>query len=339
LATQQHKKSRIKNILKFAITLVISGACLYFAARKIEFSKIQEDLRTMNFSFVLMAAAISFVGVTLRAARWYLVLRREHSFPYSISFWATFIGYLANNILPARAGEVIRSVILGLGANIRKSLVLATALTERILDAGILMMMAFIMLRFAPQLPDSIRNSWFVLLPVILGILTMVFLAPLMQNFWLNLVRFLPVGDNFREKIKNLLIGLMDGVRIFYHLRLLTVFGLISIVIWLIDAFGIVILARSLGSELTVPQAVIFIAALGFASSVPSTPGYVGVFQAIAVLLLPVFGVGEHRAFLLVSLFQLMLLVLTALIGTPGWFIMQKRIGAARLERELAEEE
>ncbi len=331
-------KSRIKSVLKFFLTVAISGICLYFAARKIELQKLQDDLRSLVPEFVLFAAFISFSSVAGRALRWHLVLRRERKFPYSTSFWATSIGYLANNILPARAGEVIRSVVLGLGADIRKSLVLATALTERILDAGILMMMAFLMMRFAPQLPETVRKSWLFLLPVISSILVLVFLAPLMQNFWLRIAALLPIGDKLREKVKNLLVGLIDGVRKFHSIRLLLVFILLSVIIWLLDAVGMLMIARALGSEITIPQATIFIAALGFASSVPSTPGYVGVFQAIAVILLPVFGITEHRAFLIVSLFQLTGLVVTALLGAPGWFIMQRRIGAARLEKELAEE-
>lgn len=331
------KKNRLKSVVKFSITLVISGVCLYFAARKIEWEKLQQDLRSMNVGFALLATIVLFSGIAGRALRWHLVLRRERKFAYSTSFWATFIGYLANNVLPARAGEVIRSVVLGLGADIRKSLVLATALTERILDAGILMMMAFVMMRFAPELPEVIRKSWFILLPVIGGILLLVFLAPLMQNFWLHLVGFLPIGENLRAKIRGLLVGLMDGVRKFYHIRLLFLFVLLSIIVWAVDSVGMMFVARALGSELTLPQATIFIAALGFASSVPSTPGYVGVFQAIAVLLLPVFGVTEHRAFLIVSVFQMNSLIVTALFGAPGWFIMQRRIGAARLEKELEE--
>ncbi|MBN8220915.1 MAG: flippase-like domain-containing protein [Spirochaetes bacterium] len=334
-----HKKNRIKGLVKFLLTVAISGACLYFAARKIEWQKLQEDLRALNPIFILLAGGVGAIAMASRAFRWHLVLTRERSFAYSTSFWATAIGYLANNILPARAGEIIRSVVLGLGADIRKSLVLATALTERILDAGILMVLAFVMMAFAPQLPETIRKSWLVLLPVIGGVLVLVFLAPLMQNFWLRLVSLLPVGERLREKIRGLLIGLMDGVRKFYHVRILVFFIFISVIIWLTDALGMMLIARSLGSDLTIPQSMIFIAALGFASSVPSTPGYVGVFQAIAVLLLPVFGVSAHRAFLIVSVFQIVLLLVTAAFGVPGWFIMQRRIGAAKLEKELAEEE
>jgi glycosyltransferase 2 family protein len=332
------KQNRLKKALKFLLTVVISGACLYFAARRIEFHQLKADLEAMTPALVILAAGVSLATIILRALRWHQVLQHEKKFTFSNSLWATAVGYLANNILPARAGELVRSVMLGLSADIRKSLVLATALTERILDAAILLLLAFLMLNFAPNLPDKIRNAWYFLLPVIGGLMALVFLAPRMQAFWLKLVNFMPVGATLLEKTGSMLVGLIDGVRVFYNLRLLAVFIALSIVVWMIDATGLLILARALGSEITLSQSILFIAALGFASSVPSTPGYVGVYQAVAVLILPVFGVSEHRAFLLVSVFQVSQLVVTALTGIPGWIIMQRRIGAARLEAELADD-
>lgn len=110
--------------------------------------------------YALCAAAISLLGLTLRSLRWHQVVRRERAFAFSNTFYATAIGYLGNNILPARAGELVRSVVLGLSAGIRKSLVLATALTERIIDAGILLLLAFIMLGFTVKLPSAIQQTW-----------------------------------------------------------------------------------------------------------------------------------------------------------------------------------
>jgi hypothetical protein len=65
----------------------------------------------------------------------------------------------------------------------------------------------------------------------------------------------------------------------------------------------------------------------------------VGVFQAIAVALLPVFGMKESQAFLMISFFQVMFLAVTLVLGGYGWFVMQRRIGKARLAREIEEAE
>lgn len=339
MSKQSHKNSILKTGLKILLTFAISGACLYFAGRKIEFTKILHDLKSLQIGFVLCAALFSMVGLSIRAMRWHQVVRREKQFAFSNTFWSTAIGYLANNILPARAGEVIRSVILGLSSGIRKSLVLATALTERIIDAGVLLLLAVVMLQFTDKFPPSIRDSWYLLLPIVAVILLAVFLSPFIEGFLHKIPQMVPANAGIKEKLRGLISGMLDGIRVFHNVRLLAVFLLTTIVIWCIDAFVFILLAQSLGSTLTIPQAIIFSAALGFASSIPSTPGFVGVFQAVAVLLLPVFGIPADRAFLLVSIAQLMGLATTGFLGGIGWFVMQKRIGAARLEQELAEAE
>lgn len=331
------KKSPLKTLLKILLTIGISGACLYFAARRIEFAKITSDLKSLKIGFVLLAALVSMVALSIRAVRWHQVVRREKPFAFSNTFWATAIGYLANNILPARAGEVIRSVVLGVSSGIRKSLVLATALTERIIDAGVLLLMAVIMLQFTDKFPASIRDSWYLLLPIVAGVLIAVFLSPFIEGLLHKIPQVMPANAGIKEKLRGLITGMLDGIRVFHNFRLLAVFLLTTVVIWCIDATVFIMLAYSLGSVLTVPQAIIFSAALGFASSIPSTPGFVGVFQAVAVLLLPVFGIPADRAFLLVSIMQLMGLATTGCLGGVGWFIMQRRIGAARLDQELAE--
>jgi len=327
----------LKRAIKLSIALVISGVCLYFSARNIELAKIWADAQSLRVEYFFLSPIGMLIGVSLRAWRWHLVLQRESKFDFSNTFWSTFIGYLGNNILPARAGEVLRSVVLGLSTGVRKALVLATALTERVLDAGILLILAFTMMKFTVELPAAIQNSWAVIFPVVIALLILAFAAPLMQSFWLKVIHSLPlVGEGIKKRIEALVIGLLDGIRVFHNFRLMFAFSGLSFVIWLVEAVGLLFLARAFGAELTLPQTTIFIAALGFASSVPSTPGYVGVFQAIAVLLLPVFGVSEHRAFLVVSVQQLLLLLITAMFGVTGWFIMQRRIGAQRLEAELA---
>lgn len=328
--------SSAKRLLRFSVTLVISGLSLWFAARRIDLAAIAADMGTIQWFWVGPALICSLVALTLRGYRWHRVLIREKKFSFSNTFWANGIGYLGNNVLPARAGELMRSVVLALSADIRKSLVLATALTERMLDAGILLALAFVMLQFTQALPPSVQNLWSVMMPVVILLLGLAFVAPLLQQFWLKLIGFLPIGTGLKQKLGHFLTGLLDGIRVFYHVRLMLVFLALTFVIWFIDAAVFSALAGAFGTSLSLPQSVVFVAALGFASSIPSTPGFVGVYQAVAVLLLPVFGVSASKAFLMVSFFQVMFLLVTVVIGGAGWHIMQQRIGTNRLKHELA---
>lgn len=331
-------KRQITAVLRLVLTLVVSGVCLYFAARSIELEALRKEIGSVNWIFSIPAAVASVVALSLRSLRWHIVLVREKKFAFSNTFWANGMGYLGNSVLPARAGELIRSVVLALSTGIRKSLVLATALTERMLDAGILLALAFIMLQFTQALPPSVQGLWSLVMPLVLVLLTVAFAAPLLQNFWLKLPGFLPLPESIQHKLRHMLLGLLDGIRVFHHVRLLISFLVLTCIIWTIDAAVYVALARAFGAQLTLPQAIVFGAALGFASSIPSTPGFVGVFQAVAVLVLPVFGVSASKAFLMVSFFQIMFLLIILLVGGYGWLVMRRRIDHAKLREELKSE-
>lgn len=325
-------------VLRLVLALAVSVAGLYFALRRIEWGALGAELSTMQWFYIVPAAVASLSAMALRSLRWHLVLVREKKFAFAHTFWASAMGYLGNNVLPARAGELIRSVAIALATGIRKSLVLATALTERVLDAGILLTLAFAMVQFTGVLPQSLERLWSVVLPLVVGFVALAFAAPLLQSFWFMLLRLLPLPEALRGKLRHLLEGLLDGLRMFHHARLLLSFLVLSFIIWIIDAGVFIALALVFESTLRLPQAIVFAAALGFASSIPSTPGFVGVYQAVAVVVLPVFAIPTSKAFLLVTLFQVMFLAITAILGGYGWFVMQRRIGEARLKQELAAE-
>lgn len=71
-------------------------------------------------------------------------------------FWANNVGYLGNNLLPARAGEIIRSAVVGKEGNINLSFAVATALTERIIDLVLLVIISIGLIFSLDNLPESI---------------------------------------------------------------------------------------------------------------------------------------------------------------------------------------
>jgi glycosyltransferase 2 family protein len=332
---RKHTISSLKLVLAFGV----SGLCLYYSVRNIEINAILNELANVRMVPVLLAALISFAVLSLRAWRWHQVLRRERDFAFSNTYWANAIGYLANSVLPARAGDLIRSVVLGLSTGIRKSLVLATSLTERMLDAAVLLLLAWFMLLFTVDLPPAFRTIWTIALPAILSLVVVAFISPFVQIFWVRCLHWLPVGTSLKSGLEKFLNGMLDGVRVFHNPWFLGKFLFLTLIIWCVDATLFVVIASAFGATLTFPQSIIFVAIIGFASSVPSTPGYVGVYQAIAVALLPVFGMKESQAFLLASFFQLMFLTLTLGLGSVGWVIMQRRIGTVQLRQEISNAE
>ena len=328
-------KKHLLTALKIVLTLVISIASLMFAMNKIDWQEIIKAIQSMAIPYLILAALISTGNVLIRALRWHLLLKDEGSQTLTQTAQAVWIGYLGNNILPGRAGEFLRSIFLALAGNIRKTLVLATAFIERLIDAATLLMLALIMLNFTEALPSHVQSTLNLIIPILSGAIIFIFLTPRFEKLFSRLILKLPVGKNISDKLNHFFLGIVDGIRTFHNVRRLGVFIFLTVIVWIFDAFAIMLFLQAFTAPISLPQAIVFLTAIGFASSIPATPGYVGVFQAIAVMLLPIFGVSANIAFAMISVFQAQMLVLSLVFGVYSWISLRKSLNRAQLEKEL----
>ncbi|MBI4769518.1 MAG: flippase-like domain-containing protein [Chloroflexi bacterium] len=96
-----------------------------------------------NYWWLLPGVAVYFVGVWARAWRWHYLLRPLKRIPTGTMFPIVAIGYMGNNIYPARAGELLRAYVLRRKAGVPVSASLATILIERIFDGVVMLMFVF----------------------------------------------------------------------------------------------------------------------------------------------------------------------------------------------------
>lgn len=311
--------------LKIVLAILVSGFFLWFSVSKVEWDKIKLALLHIQPVWLLVYALLMSLAVALRGWRWYVALNRNHNPGFMNTFWCTWIGYMGNNIFPGRAGELLRAIYLGRASGLRKSLVLATALIERIIDAGILLLLALVMLSLIPILPEKIRASFLIVLPFFLLAILMVMTAPLYEKLIHRILKIIPINQSIKDRIISLLEGLLSGVKVFYHYKTLIPFLLITFVIWSLDSLAFMSLASSFSSTLQFSQSLVFIAALAFASSLPSTPGYVGVYQSVAVTILPFFLIEVNTAFLIVTMHQAVFLLVSVIMGGTGFMKLRKK--------------
>src|SRR5438445_5057809 len=138
--------------LLFAISLGLLGWVLWRA----DFGQLFKYLRSGDYNLILISIPIILVGLLLRAIRWRVLLLPLGSPSIGISFSSMMLGYLANNLLPMRAGEVVRAYALGRQSSISKSAVLATIVVERAVD-GIIMILVFCLLFRGFRMPSWLR--------------------------------------------------------------------------------------------------------------------------------------------------------------------------------------
>jgi hypothetical protein len=116
-------------------------------------------------------------------------------------------------------------------------------------------------------------------------------------------------------------------MRAFQHWGRALSFTSLTVTIWLVDGLGTVICAHALGLSLTLPVALLFLAALGLSSAAPSTPGYVGVYQFVAVTVLPPFGFTRTGALTFILVAQGLSYVVVTVWGLIGLWRLNIRPG------------
>ncbi len=276
----------------------------------------------------MVAVALNSISYILRSLRWGVLLRAERSISPVTVFWATMLGYLANSFLPARAGEVIRSAVLGQKAGLSKSWVFATALTERLLDAIALILISLGGLLVMDRLMAvasgaTVQHTWFVRAWLVLGALALVgivaaFGLPKLERPLRRLLGRLPLSSKLRGKLLGMLTSFLLGLRAFQQWARAAKFTGLTLTIWLANGLGSVFCARALGLPLDLPVALVFLAALGIASAVPSTPGYVGVSQFVGVTVLMPFGFDRSPALAFVLVAQGLNYLIVTTFGLLG---------------------
>jgi glycosyltransferase 2 family protein len=292
-----------RRIVFFGIATVLAAVLLYYSVRGIEWGQVAHVVAGASVGGLLLTAAIATVNLLLRAYRWRLLLNAEGNVSIPTAFWATTAGYFGNNFLPARGGELVRTFMISAGSGLETAYVLATALSERAVDAVTLVIIGAGVLLMLPNPPGWLagvaRPSAVVALIAVGGIA----LLPLLRNVGARAIGRAPFPHAVRPKLIATMDHALRGMRAFHDGRRICGFVALTAVIWCLDATGTMVVAAALGLTMPVPAAFLLIAGLGLGSALPSTPGYVGIYQFVAVTVLAPFGYtrADAIAFILVA--------------------------------------
>ena len=312
-----------KSQITLAIAFVLAAVLLYFSFRGIDLAELGNTLRNAHLTPLATAVGFSGVALWLRSYRWRVLLNSGAQLPLSTVFWANALGYLGNNVLPARMGELLRIEALKRRHDISRSYLLATALIERVMDAGVLVLFTSAALLTIPGLPDWLHSAstTFSILSGI-GILTL-FLLPHAQvhaERWLSRI----------PRISGVASRFLDGLRSLHSWWRSSQFLVLTLVIWPLDSYTGVQVANSIGLDLDLKTSMVVLAALGLSSAIPSTPGYVGVFQFVAVNVMKPFGIANSVALAWILLFQAVNYICQAFFGLIGFAILSKQQAQAQ---------
>jgi uncharacterized membrane protein YbhN (UPF0104 family) len=310
------RRSLWRRILPSLLAVVL----LYFGLRGVEWRRVWTTIATARWQYIAAAGLITCWSFFLRACRWRILLNAEAHFSMSTVFWANMAGYLGNSFLPARAGELVRSFIISSQSTLSRTYVLTTALSERTMDAIALVLWSSVVLLGVnpkPRWLDGVGRTMAVLAGA--GLLAIVVL-PHTGNLCQAIIRRLPLPAAVKSKLLVLAGQVLLGLRAFHSVKRMAGFGLLTVVIWVSDAATVIVGAAGLGLHLSFAVAALLLAGLGLSSALPSTPGYVGIYQFVAVSVLTPFGVSRDLALANILVWQAMGYVVVLIFGLPGLY-------------------
>ena len=289
---------------QFWVGVFISILFIWLAVRGLKLNEFWEAVRQANYWWLLPGIAVYFVGVWVRAWRWHYLLGPIKKIPTTTMFPITTIGYMGNNIYPARAGEVLRAVILKRKAGVSVSASLATIIVERIFDGVVMLAFVFVNL---PELAKLTGSSGFVgniqQLAVIgagvfLGALLIFLLAAMFPHVTMRVglwfIRFLP--QRFHTRLIGLSNRFLDGLASLRSpLNILMVF-FTSVIIWLLETGKYWFVMHAFDFRVSFFALMLLNGIANLATTIPSAPGYIGTWEAVTKAVLVAFLVEPETA-------------------------------------------
>ncbi|HZQ05803.1 MAG TPA: lysylphosphatidylglycerol synthase transmembrane domain-containing protein [Anaerolineae bacterium] len=296
--------------------IIISLALLAFVFYGTDFRTIGDVFRTANYFFLIPALILYFIGVAMRAIRWHFLLRSIKPIPVTRLFQVTVIGYMANDLLPFRIGELVRAYILGETEQISKASTLVTIVLERVFD-GVTMLLFIGTASFFLPLDQGIRTLLLVGSVLFAAVvIVLIAFARFRERFDVILDHiFVRLPEPWGARSVKLIDSFFHGLSVLRNPADALAALCFSILAWLFEAGMYAVLA--LGFNITVPFPVFILATAvaNLVTIVPSTPGYIGVFDAPVKSILALFGVDHNVAASFTLLLHATLIVPVVLLG------------------------
>ena len=283
---------------KFWLGVVVSLVFLTLALRGLDLAGFWETVRHANYWWLIPGVAVYFGAVWARTWRWYYMLRHIKHVPLARLFPIVVIGYMGNNVYPARAGEVLRSYVLRRKEGVPVSVSLATVVLERLFDGLVMLLFVFASLPFAP-LPPGYALLVTIFSVIFFGaLLVFLLLASRPERMgrayaWL-VDRVVPA--DWRPRVHGLFDRFVEGLQSLRSPRELALIFLSSAVIWLTETTKYWFVMHAFPFQVSFSVLMLMTAVVNLATTLPSSPGYVGTFDAPGIAVLAAYNVPKAVA-------------------------------------------
>ena len=285
---------------QFWLGIGISLIFLYIALRGLRIVDVWDVLKTANYWWLIPGIGMYFLAVWARTWRWRYLLKPIKLIPTQRLFPTVVIGYMGNNIYPARIGEVLRSYVLRQDEDVPMSASLATIIVERIFDGVV--MLGFVFLNL-PRLAGMSGDSGFIgtiqtlavygaalfAAALIFFLLAAMYPQPIFRASKVLIERLLP--ERYQQKTLGLAERFMEGLKALRSPASVLIVFLISLLVWLLESAKYWFVMQAFPFQVDFFTLMLMNGIVNLATTIPSAPGYVGTFDAPGIAVLKAAGV------------------------------------------------
>ena len=290
---------------QFWLGVLISAVFIWLALGGLQLNEFWNVVKQANYIWLIPGVGVYFIGVWIWAWRWHYLLGPIKKISTKTMFPITTIGYMGNNIYPARAGEVLRAVILKRREGVSVSASLATIIVERIFDGVVMLAFIFVNLSELAKLTGAsgfvgnIQQVAIIGTGVFIGALIIFLIAAMYPHMTAKIglwfiQRLLP--KRLHEKVIGLMNKFLDGLASLRSpFNVLMVF-FTSVIIWLLETGKYWFVMHAFDFNVSFFALMLMNGIVNLATTIPSAPGYIGTFDAPGIAVLTAYGVDQATA-------------------------------------------
>jgi len=304
--------------MRLWLGVLVGALFLFLALRNIPFPDLLGVLTQAN-ALLIIAALVSVLATSLaKALRWKLLFFPRHrGLHLGRLFSVLFIGQTINSVLPARLGEIARAYLVGELEKVSKSWTLGTIVVEKALDS---MMLLLVMAALVPfiSLPVWLRSSALILAAVLAFLfLFLVFLAAKrgrLNSLIERTMRYIPLSKRLglSQKI-SLALQSLEPLKDWKAMAGLL---LLSLIVWALALSTNAITLAAMNMNLPLWTSALLLVVLQVGSSIPTSPGRIGVFHYLCILTLSLVAVDRSRALGFALVLHLIVYAPMIILGT-----------------------
>jgi glycosyltransferase 2 family protein len=260
----------------------------------ISFTETLASMRSADLRWIALAMVVYSFGFIIRSFRWRILMAPVKKVRARELYPVMMLGFLANNVLPFRMGELVRAHRTGRKFGVSRAASLGTILIERLFDT-ISFLTTFVVVAIFFNFPMAVRSGAWALGLACLSVIALLF-GMVRRPQWVEaLLRKSPLRAAWKTKLLTLSQSFTQGVLGMFRPTYLIATLVLSLSIWTLEGTVLFLIARSFDIGLGYPQSFFVLFFMGLAVTLPQAPGFVGTIELFGVSALSLLGIPKEQ--------------------------------------------